>query len=62
MVGSTHRSKTGLTRLMVFPTSSVTEASGNTYIASNGAIEVKVVATNEVDFTKPGANGKGVWE
>ena len=34
----------------------------NTYIASNGAIEVKVVATNEVDFTKPAANGKGVWE
>ncbi|MBP9091944.1 hypothetical protein KBI23_13040 [bacterium] len=34
----------------------------NTYIAKNGAIEVKVIATNEVDFTKPGANGKGVWE
>lgn len=34
----------------------------NTYIASNGAIEVKIVATNEVDFAKPGANGKGVWE
>jgi hypothetical protein len=34
----------------------------NTYIASNGAIEVKVVGTNEVDFTKPGADGKGVWE
>lgn len=34
----------------------------NTYIAKNGAIEVKVVATNEVDFAKPGANGKGVWE
>lgn len=34
----------------------------STYIGSNGAIEVKIVATNEVDFTKPGANGKGVWE
>ncbi len=34
----------------------------NTYIAINGAIEVKVVATNEVDFKKPGSNGKGVWE
>ena len=34
----------------------------DTYIGSNGAIEVKVIATNEVDFTKPGANGKGVWE
>jgi hypothetical protein len=34
----------------------------DTYIASNGAIEVKVIATNVVDFTKPGANGKGVWE
>ncbi len=34
----------------------------NRSYASNGAIEVKIVATNEVDFTKPGANGKGVWE
>lgn len=34
----------------------------NTYIASNGAIEIKLVASNEVDFSKPGADGKGVWE
>jgi hypothetical protein len=34
----------------------------DTYIASNGAIEVKIIASNVVDFTKPGANGKGVWE
>jgi hypothetical protein len=33
-----------------------------TYIATNGAIEVKLITTNVVDFTKPGANGKGVWE
>ena len=37
-------------------------AGHNTYIAKNGAIEVKVVVTNAVDFTKLGANGKGVWE
>lgn len=34
----------------------------NTFIANNGAIEVKIVATNEVQFVKNGANGKGVWE
>lgn len=32
-----------------------------TYIAANGAIEVKLVATGKIDFTKPGADGKGVW-
>jgi hypothetical protein len=31
------------------------------YIASNGAIEVRLLATNVVDFTKSGADGKGVW-
>lgn len=37
-------------------------AKHNTYIATNGAIEVKAVSTNEVDFTKAGDDGKGVWE
>jgi len=36
-------------------------AGHNTYIASNGAIEVRIVATNEVDFRKSGADGRGVW-
>jgi hypothetical protein len=34
----------------------------DTYIAGNGAIEVKVISTGEVQFAKAGANGKGVWE
>ena len=34
----------------------------DTYISSNGAIEVKIISTSEVQFTKAGANGKGVWE
>ena len=34
----------------------------DTFIASNGAIEVKVIATGEVHFEKLGSNGKGVWE
>lgn len=34
----------------------------NTYIAKNGAVEVKIIPTNEVDFVRLGANGKGVWE
>src|SRR5438270_9250182 len=34
----------------------------DTYIGSNGAIEIRVIATDAVLFTKPGANGKGVWE
>jgi hypothetical protein len=33
----------------------------NTFIASNGAIEVRIIATDAVHFVKPGANGKGVW-
>lgn len=37
-------------------------AGHNTYIAKNGAIEVRLVATDQVEFTKPGASGKGVWE
>ncbi|MBX3076431.1 hypothetical protein KF913_21140 [Candidatus Obscuribacterales bacterium] len=33
----------------------------NTYIASNGAIEIEMVGTNNlVVFTKPGADGKGI--
>ncbi len=34
----------------------------DTYIGSNGAIEIRLIATDAVLFTKPGANGKGVWE
>ena len=34
----------------------------NTFIASNGAIEVRQLDPEEVQFTKPGANGKGVWD
>ena len=34
----------------------------DTFIASNGAIEVKVISTGAVQFAKLGANGKGVWE
>lgn len=34
----------------------------NTFIATNGAIEVQRVDTKEVQFAKPGANGKGVWD
>lgn len=34
----------------------------DTYVASNGAIEVKIIATGAVHFEKSGANGKGVWE
>ena len=34
----------------------------DTYIASNGAIEIRVISTGAVDFTKAGSNGKGVWE
>lgn len=34
----------------------------NTFVASNGAIEVQRVASSKVDFSKAGANGKGVWE
>lgn len=34
----------------------------NTFIRSNGAIEVRQVDREEVQFAKPGANGKGVWD
>jgi hypothetical protein len=34
----------------------------DTYIASNGAIEVKAIPSGDVQFSKLGANGKGVWE
>jgi hypothetical protein len=34
----------------------------DTFIASNGAIEVRIIATGAVQFAKAGANGKGVWE
>jgi len=34
----------------------------DTFVAGNGAIEVRIIATGVVHFAKPGANGKGVWE
>jgi hypothetical protein len=34
----------------------------DTFVGSNGAIEVRSIATGVVQFAKPGANGKGVWE
>ncbi len=34
----------------------------DTFIASNGAIEVRIIATGAVQFSKAGGNGKGVWE
>jgi hypothetical protein len=34
----------------------------DTFIASNGAIEVRIITTGAVQFAKTGANGKGVWE
>ena len=34
----------------------------NTFVASNGAIEVREVDVEKVQFAKPGANGKGVWD
>lgn len=33
----------------------------NTFIGSNGAILVKEIKTDEVQFSKFGADGKGVW-
>jgi len=33
----------------------------NTFIASNGAIAVKEITKDEVQFSKFGADGKGVW-
>lgn len=34
----------------------------DTYIAGNGAIEVRIIASGAVHFAKLGDNGKGVWE
>lgn len=34
----------------------------NTFIRSNGAIEVRQVHPKEVQFAKLGADGKGVWD
>jgi hypothetical protein len=34
----------------------------NTYIAENGAIEIKSIPEGVVILAKPGADGKGVWE
>jgi hypothetical protein len=33
----------------------------NTYIANNGAIEIRAIASGVIEFSKAGANGKGVW-
>jgi hypothetical protein len=34
----------------------------NIYISTNGAMEFRPVGSSEVLFSKPGADGKGVWE
>lgn len=34
----------------------------NTFIGSNGAIEVRQIDPEEGQFAKPGADGKGVWD
>ena len=34
----------------------------DTFVASNGAIEVRIIATGAVHFAKLGADGKGVWK
>ncbi len=34
----------------------------DTFIGSNGAIAIQARGTSEVLFSKPGADGKGVWE
>ena len=33
----------------------------DTFISSSGAIEVRVIKTNEIVFTKSDVDGKGVW-
>jgi len=34
----------------------------NTYIGDNGAFEIRSAREGEIILTKPGADGKGVWE
>jgi hypothetical protein len=34
----------------------------NTHIGENGSIEICIVSDGEVLLTKPGADGKGVWD
>jgi hypothetical protein len=34
----------------------------NTFISSNGAIEIQLIPSERVIFTKPGKDGKQVWE
>ena len=34
----------------------------NIFIATNGAIEIREVRTDTVVFTKPGSDGKEVWD
>jgi hypothetical protein len=34
----------------------------NVFVAVNGALEVQTVASKDVVFSKPGADGRGVWD
>jgi hypothetical protein len=34
----------------------------NIYISTNGAVEIRVAGSSEAVFSKPGMDGKGVWE
>ena len=34
----------------------------NTFIGDNGGIEIQTVSSKEVVFSKPGEDGRGVWE
>lgn len=34
----------------------------NTFLGENGAIEIQTAGSGQVLFTKPGVDGKGVWD
>src|SRR3954447_20580436 len=34
----------------------------NTFIGANGSIEIRAVASKDVVFSKPGSDGRGVWD